>query len=326
MKIHLVAPLALALSVVGCTESSPSDRAPAAPAAPSPVAAPSALDAAHAAYLSGDYLTVGDRIRDVLLDPGAGRLARENALELLDASYEATRGKMPSRLVLPPEIKNPKLGVVHGKNAGTPYGSVFLYVRVPEGMGARIAEMTVRRLPGEVVLDRASAKLSIRHDAPGFEDVVLERVGADGPFEDGVYSMRVAIDGGPVAEGWFLARRMVSSAVPEIASPTHQEVLSDPNPTIRWTPFRSPEYATWEQRVLSVYVGDAVKETQAWNLWTDVPGEIGAVRVGLDARAPKTTLAPGSYWLALSGSEERMFGPLRLSRNSRSGVPFSVVR
>ena len=63
---------------------------------PSAAATPGALEAAHKAYLEGDFTGMTERIRDVLLDPSAGALAKENAYELLDKAYEAQGGTLPS--------------------------------------------------------------------------------------------------------------------------------------------------------------------------------------------------------------------------------------
>jgi hypothetical protein len=55
---------------------------------------PSALEAAHEAYLKSDWLTMNDRLHDVLVDRTTSPLVKENAVELLDKAYEATNGKL----------------------------------------------------------------------------------------------------------------------------------------------------------------------------------------------------------------------------------------
>lgn len=295
---------------------------------PAPTNAPSALQAAHEAYLSGDSTAMGERIRDVLLDPTSGELAKENAFELLDKAYDAQKGALPSRSVLPAGFENMKLGVMHGQGPNAPYGTIYLYVQAVEGTGAHVTEMSVRRLPGEVLLDLRSArgKLAIRRNRPGFEDLVLEVTGVESPPADGVYAIRIAVDDGRLFDGWVIARGMASTATPEVLSPTPSISFSDPNPELRWTPFTSPQYAPFEQRTLSVYVHDEGNHKAAWDYWLASPGSLSTVRVGNHPAAPKTTLSPGSYWFSLTASEERKFGPVRLARSSQTGVPFNVVK
>src|SRR4051794_10682473 len=92
---------ALVTCAVACTDASPA-RQNEPPPPPAAASAPGALQAAHDAYLEGDFLAVGDRVRDVLLDARSSELVKENALELLDKAYEVQKGKLPLRFVLPP--------------------------------------------------------------------------------------------------------------------------------------------------------------------------------------------------------------------------------
>lgn len=318
--------IATAVSLVACG-GSPSTSEP-APAGPLPTSAPGALQAAHEAYLAGDFVALGERIHDVLLDPSSGQLAKENALELLDKAFEAQNGKLPSRFRFPEQIAGMELGVTRGQNVYSAYRAMYLWVRVPEGLAARVTNITVRRLPGEPLLDQAAGrgKVKLRHDKVGFEDIVLEAVNLESLPADGVFSIRIDIDGSPVVDTWVLGSRLVASSTPEVSAPTPSESLPSGNPTVRWTPFHSPESAAFEDRTLSVYIQDVKAKAAAWDLWTNAPGELGAVRVGEHDGAAKTKLAPGSYWLALTAGENRVFGPITIARKSQAGVPFNVVK
>jgi hypothetical protein len=323
-RISLFAPV-LALLVACTGPQNPSERAASGPA---PTAAPGALQAAHEAYLSGDFVAVGERIRDVLLDPSAGSLAKENALELLDRSYAAQNGNLPSRFVLPSEIGGMELGLLKGQAPRSEYRSLYLWVRVRDSHAARVTNITVRHHPADLLLDQASGRGTItrRRETPGFEDLVLEATNVESLPTDGVLSFRIEIDGVPVVDTWAVGTKLVATTTPEIATPAASGALTDENPTVRWAPFRSAEYAPFEKRTLSVHVQDSKANTSAWNLWTDQPGELGAVRVGDHRDTAKTNLAPGSYWLALTAGENRSFGPITLSRRGQTGLSFSVVK
>jgi hypothetical protein len=204
---------------------------------------------------------------------------------------------------------------------------MFLYMRVRDGVAARMTNIAVARLPEEeAVLDTASArgKMKIRHDAPGFEDVVLEMTNLDAIPADGVFAIRIALDGVAVIDTWVPVRSLASSASPEVASPGASELVDGPNPTVRFTPFHSPEHSAFESRTLSVYVHDEGAKKTAWDFWMSQPGTLGSVNIGDHEGAPKAKLAPGAYWLALTCGEDRSFGPIYIARQSQAGVPFNV--
>jgi hypothetical protein len=317
---------ALSAACTAPQSGQPAGEAP--PSSPSPTSAPGALQAAHEAYLGGDFIAVGERIHDVLLDPSSGELAKDNALELLERSFAAQNGKLPARFALPDQIGGMELGLMKGQAAHGEYRALYLFVRVRAGLASRVTNITVRHLPGDLLLDKASGrgKIKLRHDKPGFEDIVLEAINVESLPADGVFSIRVEIDGAPVMDSWVLGSKLVATTTPEIASPAPSESLADENPTVRWTPFHSPEHAPFEDRTLSVYVHDPKANKAAWDLWTDRPGDLAVLRIGDHDGTAKTKLAPGSYWLAFTAGENRSFGPVTLARKSQAGLPFNVVK
>lgn len=283
---------------------------------------PSALEAAHEAYLRGDWLTTSDRIRDVLVDRASTDLVRENAFELLDKAYEATSGRLPSRYTLPAGFQVVTIGSMRGQHAWATYRTIFLYVKLDRGLGAHVKDMSLRTEPGSVpVLDRAAGMGELRltpQPEENVDEVVLEAKDVAAALPDGVAHVHVALDDGREIDTWVLARGMASSASPEIATPSQSATFADPSPTFEWSPFRSPEYAPFETRTLSVYVHDERTKSAAFDRWTAEPGELARMKVD-------KKLAPGSYWLALSAGENRKFGPINLARTSQRGVPFNVV-
>lgn len=300
-------------------EDEPSTRAP--------TAAPSALAAAHEAYLQGDFVTVGERVRDVLLDSSTGELARQNAVALLDRSFDAQRGRLPSRFVFPAGIDGMELGMMRGRTPFESYDEIYLYVSVREDLFPRLTNIRVER-EGRVLLDESTAigKRKIRHDKPGFVAIVLDATKVASLPSDGVFAIRVDVDGKALVDTWVLGSRMVTAAMPEVTAPSWSESVADGNPVVRFAPFRSTVSADYEQRTLSVHVQNTTTKTSAWSLWTGTPGELAEVKVGATEGAPKATLAPGSYWLAVTAGENRSFGPVTLARGSQTGVSFNVVR
>jgi hypothetical protein len=90
-------------ALAGCTDGANTSARKDAPTS----RAPGSLEAAHKAYLESDFLTVTERIRDVLLDPSSSHLAKENAYELLDKAYEAQSGTLPSTYKLVEPLGGP---------------------------------------------------------------------------------------------------------------------------------------------------------------------------------------------------------------------------
>lgn len=285
------------------------------------------LASAHEAYLTGDFVSMGERIRETLLDPAASPSERENAFALLDKAYERNGGKLPSRFVLPAQVENVKLGATFSRSRSDTHSNVFLWMQMQEGFAAHVTSMSVRRLPSETLLDMKTGpgRLSIQHHKPGFEDLVLEATNVTAPPMDGVYAIHVGLDDGREVDGWVVGRGLASSATPEVLSPAPSTVVAGPHPEVTWKPFTSPQYAAFEQRSLSVYVHDESRQKTAWDYWVANPGDLGSVRVGNPPGAPVGKLEPGTYWLSVTASEERKFGPVRLSRSSQTGVPFHVA-
>lgn len=314
---------ALVAALLGCTGSNTEPRRETAAAA----GIPSALEAAHRAYLEGDYTALTERLRDVLVDPSSSSRVKQNAYQLLDKAYEAQSGKLPSTYKLAEPFGGSfQYGHVRGSSPQGPHYRAFF--RGPIRDAKRITNITVRRLPDEIVFDKKSGKgtFKIKHDTPGFEDFSMDTGEVDSLPADGVFTTRIELDDGTVSEGWFIAHDLTPSSSPEVSAPAHAESVSGPNPVVRWSPYRSPQYAPFESRILSIYVANTSDDSTAWDLWTYDPGDLAEVAIGNHPGTDAKKLAAGDYWFMLSAGEERVFGPVRLVRSGRAARHFHVVR
>ncbi|MGZ3424807.1 MAG: hypothetical protein ACXVEF_07360 [Polyangiales bacterium] len=321
----LAAPLfLLALAAPACNDRRvelPQDPRPA------PADAPPALTLAHEAYLAGNYVEMGEHLRDTIADPHTGELARDNAFALLESAYEATHGHLPARTALPPSVVNITLGVMNGALPFGPHRLVFLNMRVVEGRAAHVKDMRVTRLPNEPILALADKRgaLRVTRDPKGFEEVAIDVRQLEVLPDRGAFAIQIVFDDAPGIDTFVLANKLVASAQPEVTSPEVGQVFKDPHPEIAWHPYRSPELASWEQPSLYMSISrDSTKES-AWNFYKWEPGDLGSVRVG-DPGTPSATLEPDSYWLDIMCQEERTFGAIRISRATNRARPFTVVR
>jgi len=286
------------------------------------------LDAAHKAYLDGDYVALTERIRDVLVDPASSHLARENAYALLEKSYEAQSGRLPAAFKLP-EPFDASFRYQNVRSLG-PNG-VYYSVKVRGAIrnASRITQLVVRRLPNEIVLDKKAGKgtFEVEHDTPGYEDFTLDSTGLDSLPGDGVFTLHIELDDGTVVDQWFIVHGLAASTSPDLQSPLSAQTFTDTNPVVRWVPYRSPEFRSFERRHLGIWVSnEADDEWAAWGVYSGDAGELSNVKIGDHPGAEKKRLAPGDYWLALDGHELRWFGALRLYRTGRRLISFHVVR
>lgn len=283
------------------------------------------LDAAHHAYLDGDFVAVTERIRDVLVDPASSHLARENAYALLEKSYEAQSGRLAAAFKLP-EPFDESFRYQHVRSLG-PNG-VYHSVKVRGAIrdASRITQLVVRRLPNEIVLDKKAGKgtFEVEHDTPGYEDFTLDSSGLDSLPGDGVFTLHIELADGQVVDQWFIVHGLAASTSPDVQSPVSAQTFSDTNPQVRWIPYQSPEYRPFERRHLGIWLSNEADDT--WGFYSGHGGELGSVTIGDHPGVEKKRLAPGEYWVAVDGHELRSFGALRLVRTGRRLVSFHVVR
>src|SRR5207249_4010906 len=114
---------------------------------PAPSPRSTALDAAHAAYLQGNFLAMAQRIRDVLTDVKADPLARENALGLLEKAYEEQDGKLPADWKLPRGFEVIRYHELRASEVDGVRYSIALMGLIDDA--SRITSMELRRWPDE---------------------------------------------------------------------------------------------------------------------------------------------------------------------------------
>jgi hypothetical protein len=323
MKTQTFLLLLLAL-VPACRSSAPTDSAP-----PPPEERTTALEAAHVEYLQGDFLAMTKRIRDVLADPKSDALVRENALELLEKGYESQAGVLPTDWKLPAGFEGMSYKQIRVANPEDGHFSFLLSGRMDDPK--RVDGLELRRWPDEVLLDKRAGigKWASMRDDDGLHYFALEIEDRDALPAPGLFTMRLSLVDGTVVNGWFIVDRLTSSETPTMIAPVLHGSATGPNPALRWQPFRSPEYAPFEKRVLSLWVSTREADgnhKDVWSIWQSNPGERTEAIIGKKGEGgAEVALRPGDYWASITFAELRKLGPLHLMRMSRRNHPFHVV-
>jgi hypothetical protein len=285
-----------------------------------PQAGRPALDHAHAAYLTGDYLGMSLALKEVLSNPPVDADVRDNALALLEKAYEVTGGRIPADWTLPRGLTRLGLGQTRVEEPGeTGFGaSLSGFIDDP----ARIQVLQVSH-GGEVVLDKAKNHWKV--DPPDEDGQLYFSVEAPEvrPLEPGLYDVHLELAGVPPVDGWVIVGDLVARAAPRIRAPGLDAVVDDRNPTLSFEDFYSPGYRPFENRTLYLAVWPQGGRA-GWSLWTAEPGFTEVV-VGKDRRGtPQAALEPGRHWINVIFTEKRRFGPMGLGRASSTHQPFRV--
>jgi hypothetical protein len=290
-----------------------------------------ALAAAHEAYLADDDLALGERIREVLIDPGSSESEKANAFELLDKAYQVRGGRLPSNFKLPHGFGEFQFACRRFISPNrTPFYQLRFAGRAHDV--SHVKGVTVTRLPNEVLMDEATGKGSfgIRRDpddtSRGLEAFYIDSERMDAPLQDGVVSLRVELDDGTVSEGFVIVRDLVPDTTPEILSPAPDETLSDANPTVRWSIPRSTSASTTglSRRNMNMWVARLSDGSAVWAFGSNNP-DLNEVRIGSSAGKPTTALMPGDYWLGLDAVEGRMFGPVEVLSSTRVSQLMHII-
>jgi hypothetical protein len=285
------------------------------------------LTAAHEAYLVGDYVTMGERVRDVLLDVRATKLAKENALEVLDKAYAVSHGALPSRF-------RPPAGVTQlqylSRQFVLPGGQTAYQVRFAGTMqdASKLVGITVRHLPDGLVMDKRASKgtFEVRRDPPRtkVDEFVLDSPALDAPLPEGVVTIRLELEDGTVSEGFLLSHGLAGGIVPTILSPGASESVTDPNPLLRWaSPIRSGAIA-FEQGRTVIHLTRSGEGVPFW-MFGEEHATAGEVHLGSAAGSSAMALVPGTYDVFVSPGEHRAFGPIEIGRACRVSQMFHVV-
>ena len=289
-----------------------------------------ALDQAHEAFVRGDLNKMVQGIRFVLSqDPPES--VKKNAIELLESAYARYPGQnIPSDWKLPVEIRKLKIQQRRVEAGGD--AEYALKVSGNSDQKNRIKQIQLVKYPNQIVLDK-EAKVGewqeSVEDNPA-EGIYFELDGdnREVPATEGLYLLNLVMTSGAKVNGWVILSDITSSRAPRVQIPLPNETFTTGNPTFRYEDFKSPEIKDYEKRsawlaVIKVDPGTHQYD-DIWKLYTrDLPKT--EVTVGKEADAVGVaSLVPGNYRFYATYKEERVFGEVRLGRQSVTRIPFLV--
>jgi hypothetical protein len=276
--------------------------------------APPEVRAAHQDYLKGDWAAFSRDVRKGL-ESNDERVTK-NLLELLDASFEALKGKpLPVDFALPKELLRLEVATKRRENVHT--GKLLYQLEVgAEYLKGTLEQVRIERFPNGLMLDwRARlGEFDTFVSENGNDELWAAAECTPKPPPAGLYLLTVKLKGADEVKGWFALYDHGSSASPVMTAPAPAE-KTDARPTFRWADFKSPELKGFERRWSSMLLFDP-KWNVVWSHWPD----------DLEHREAtvEKDLLPGHYEVVLRFQEQRHFGGLAVARASATAVPFEV--
>jgi len=295
--------------------------------------APEPVRAAHEAYLAGQFGAMVTHVKRALMEYDQDQTIRTNMLRLVDRAIDRSGpAGLPCDWSLPSELRSVEAGVRRTRDAVTGQEQREILVGVVMNCRGVVRNIRLTRYPDRVLIDDSL------NDEEARQCMGYTTFGnlTNGEPSDGLYMLHLGLAGGKSVDGWLILTRQESSATPQVQSPTPNEELDNANPELRFANFYSPEYKPGEQRNLVAVVshtrpaqlsGGLKNESHiAWSIQMENPS-IQKLVVGPQPGVyppGATHLTDGGYRFALVYTESRRFGPMSLTRESRTFLPFSV--
>jgi DNA-binding response OmpR family regulator len=299
---------------------------------------PPRLVAAHDAYVRGDFAELVAAARDVLAAHRGEDWIEGNVLRLVERAFEfqpagAAGPALPAGLTAL-EVCERRVDAGDG---------LTFELELRGDAALPVVDLRVTGPDGATILDKGAGKGAFRayHERVHVRvdrrhDFTFRSAPAPGPLAVGLYEVSVHLAGRAPVTTWFLLTpNAAASSAPVLVAPRPGEMVSEPNPTVRWDGYTSPEWRRHERsscRLQVVRLGDVaeVGGERLGDYWGAnlTPGS-GAIRVGQRYRDSggygETDLPSGRYWLTLTCAEQHPFGGLTLVRESAKRIPFSVL-
>lgn len=321
----------LGLACFGCRlggEEFPSAEAEVtAPSRPATDTAKEALDRAHGAYAAGNQRTMIAELGTVLSDPDADEAAQSNAIELLDAAFAETKGRVDTGFEIPKGMTWMRLLFQQADRDGTPAYLAMLNGGLADGV--EIEEIRLVREHDQRVL--ASKREHVGYFETGKEATkpyfYIHSNDAASPMAPGAYRIEWTYADETSGSARVLVPSLRLDDLPEVIAPTSGQVVDSEQPTIRWQPPAWSSDIPYGKVILEVRVncetGDCAAR-QRWSMWEEHPS-MTEVTIGSRGEPEGWRLSPGGRYTAAVQYQWRLaYGELQLGTMTRTSRELSM--
>jgi hypothetical protein len=195
-------------------------------------------------------------------------------------------------------------------------GTVFqVMVRMTVRDGEKPKGVEMHRQDGTVLMDTAVGRGSLVEKKPDYW-VAMSDV-PESALRPGLFQLNFALASGEAFAPWFITSRFEASAAPVIMTPECQSFSSAPK--LNWQEFRSPEWQNFESRKIEFSVPAVFDGTLS-------SPDLTSIRFGQGELSTIAQLSDGSHSYMVGYVESRFFGPLLLSRASRTMHRFVMTQ
>lgn len=283
---------------------------------------PGSLVNARQAYMEGDPNRALQELKTTFERHRQDESVTENSLGLLKQILREHSSLNPAETKLPPELSKLKIALRRQlKNDNIQFS---LSIKASQRTAAKVKDVKMAYFNGEALLDSQAGlgKVTLENeDRPTYK---IARYDLSSPPPEGPIEIFMTFDNGHVWHGWAPLVDLVATTSPTILSPNHNETIRTGTPTFRWRDYISPEYqpATEKRAYWAAIYDDTTRP------WTDLVTKDSWDSDGLPLMAvpAEKELPDGTYGFTVHYSEIKLFGEIKLDRQSASYRTFQVKK
>lgn len=275
-------------------------------------------------------------MQDILKKYPDDLILKDNVLGVYQNAYDNLPSHtLPANWHLPNELKHMRIATRRSTKDETSYSLTLKCVVTKPGI---IKQLRITRYPNEVLFDKLAGigewqevPIHTLKSRPTPPNLQLETKMSSKPYESGLYLLTIELKNGSKTNGWFIVdNNMTASASSELLVPSNNQTFKTGNPTFKWTSYYSPEYKSYEKRILWIGANkiesSGHEKIEKWSFYLENPS-IQQASVGKEGDFSDThqhSLENGNYLLQLNYRELRQFGDIEIGRYTTMNRSFKI--